>query len=466
MDDVLGSIAELREAYRRRRVSPVEVTRELLERAERLQPRINAFITITAERALAQARAAERRLRRGDGDGDGPPLLGVPITLKDLYDQRGVPTTAGSGLRREAAAAADAPVVGRLFRAGAVSLGKTNTHELAWGASGINPHFGAVRNPWDPERIAGGSSGGAGAAVAAGLGLVGMGTDTAGSVRIPAALCGVVGLKPTYGLVPVAGVVPLFPTLDHAGPLTRTVADAALVLSVIAGRDRADASSVRRPKEDYTATLGAGIEGMRVGMVAQQRENVEAEVLAAVDAAAGVLERLGARVVAVAWPEVPSTRGIVAEGAAVHRAAFEANPDGFGPDARRSLEAAMEIRAVDYLAALRSVGEVRARTEELFLAADGERVDVLVGPTMASPARRLDATSSATGALVRLTGAYNVAGIPAISVPCGFTSGGLPVGLQIAGRRFDEAAVLRVACAYEQASDWHLRRPAFGESSG
>jgi aspartyl-tRNA(Asn)/glutamyl-tRNA(Gln) amidotransferase subunit A len=457
MDELLGSVAALREAYRRRRVSPLEVTRELLTRAERLQPTLNAFVTITAEPALAQARAAERRLARGDGE--RLPLLGVPITLKDLYDQRGVPTTAGSALRRGAVAQRDATVVRRLFRAGAVSLGKTTMHELAWGASGINPHFGPTRNPWDSERIAGGSSGGAGAAVAAGLGLLGMGSDTAGSVRVPAALCGVVGLKPTYGLVPVTGMVPLFPTLDHAGVLARTVADAAAALSVVAGWPGAAPASGRHASGDAAASLGGGVRGLRVGVMAQQREDVADAVLAAVDAAVGVLTRLGARTVAVDWPELPSTQGITAEGAALHRAAYEASPAGLGPELRRSLERAMETRAVDYLAALAAIREIRRRADELFVGADGRPVDVLVGPTAAEPARRLDATGDHGRPLIRLTRTYNVVGLPAVSLPCGFTPDGLPVGLQIATRRFDEATLLRAAHAYEQATDWHQRRP-------
>ena len=463
-DAAWGSIGELKEAYRARRVSPVEVTRALIERAERAQPRVNAFIAITAERALARARETERRLMRGEGD-PAPgrfPLLGVPITLKDLYDQRGLPTTAGSAHRQGVIARADATVTRRLFRAGAISLGKTNTHELAWGVSCDNPHFGAIRNPWDVERIPGGSSGGAGAAVALGIGLVGMGSDTGGSVRIPAALCGVVGLKATYGLVPLTGIVPLYPTQDHAGPLTRTVADAALVLSTIAGYDRGDAASVRRARQRYEALLDGGVAGLRVGRVVRHREGVDGEVLAAVDGAAAVLERLGAKLVEVAWPDgtFPATRGaMAAEGGATHQAAFAADPEGFGPEARKSMERALEVRAVDYLAARRAIGELRGRTETLFVASDGGRVDVLLGPTTVTAAPRLDAPDDEMGALVRLTAPYNLAGVPAISVPCGFTKGGMPVGLQIAGRLFDEATVLRVAHAYERETEWHRRWP-------
>src|SRR5579859_5397318 len=240
---------------------------------------------------MRQARQAERRLMRGDN----APLIGVPITLKDLFDQRGVITTAGSVLRREAAAAQiDGPAVRRLFKAGAVSLGKTNLHEFAYGITSNNPHFGAVHNPWRLDRIPGGSSGGAGAAVAAGLGLVGMGSDTGGSIRIPAALCGVVGLKPTYGRVPKSGVWPLSASLDHAGPLSRTVADSAVVLDVIAGRDTSDPTSARQAIIPCSEAIGKPVTGLRVGVIEQQLSDLDPEVADSIEAAVGTLTRLGA----------------------------------------------------------------------------------------------------------------------------------------------------------------------------
>jgi aspartyl-tRNA(Asn)/glutamyl-tRNA(Gln) amidotransferase subunit A len=455
MDDLPGSIAALQQAYRRRQLSPVEVTRALLERAQRLQPLLRAFITVTPEQALAQAHAAERRLR----DGETSPLLGAPLTLKDVYDQRGVPTTAGSGLRRTAVATADAPLVRRLFRAGAISLGKTNLDELAYSGTGSNLHFGAVRNPWDLARRPGGSSAGAGAAVASGLGLVGMGSDTVGSIRVPAALCGVVGLKPTYGRVPTAGMVPLYASLDHAGPLSRTVADAAAVLQVVAGGSRADPRASSRARGDYVGALGAGIAEMRVGLVALPRTEVDGEVSAAVDAAVATLEQLGARVLPVTWPALPPVEGLSAEAAVTHRELLETNPDGLGPYVRRRLEQGMAVRAVTYLASQRTLRELRRQTGRLFRATTGEPVDVLLGPTLPRAATLLDGSDGAGGGWTRFTRPYNETGLPAITVPCGFTSRGLPIGLQVAGRPFAETDVLRVAHAYEQATDWHRRRP-------
>jgi aspartyl-tRNA(Asn)/glutamyl-tRNA(Gln) amidotransferase subunit A len=286
-----------------------------------------------------------------------------------------------------------------------------------------------------------------------------MGSDTVGSIRVPAALCGVVGLKPTYGRVPTAGVFPLFPSLDHVGPLSRTVADAAAVLQVIADGSRADPAAAHRPRRDYLGTLGAGVAGMCVGLVAQHRVDVDGEILAAVDAAAGTLERLGARVVPLEWPALPPVDGLGAEAAATHRATLAASPDGFGPDVRRRLEQGLAVRAVDYIAGLRTLRELRSRTEALFRTASGERVHVLLGPTVSRTATRLDDPDGALGWMSRFTRPYNETGLPAISVPCGFTAQGLPIGLQLASRPFAEADVLRVAHAYEQATDWHRRRP-------
>lgn len=455
------TISDLSLAYRRRELSPVEVTEALLERAAALQPALNAFITITADEALAQARLAEQRLLHG-----GPaPLLGIPITLKDLVDQNGVVTTAGHGLRRQTVATADAMIVQRLFRAGAISLGKTNTHEFAYSFTCINPHFGDVHNPWDVSRVPGGSSGGAGAAVATGIGIVGIGTDTGGSIRVPAALCGVVGLKPTYGRVPKAGVFPLSTSLDHVGPLSRTVADAAVVLSVIAGEHPSDPTSVQRPVDDYIHALREPVARLRVGVVTEHLEGLAADVAKAIDDALDVLRRLGVRVRPVEWPTLPLPNNAIvgAEGAAIHRAAFAAQPEAFGEDVQGFIRAGLAVRGVDYVDSLAALQRSRREVSTLF---DG--VDLLVGPTVAQAALTIEQSAALAradpGLLLRtfgrLTRPYNLTGLPAISVPCGFSSEGLPIGLQIAGRPFDESTILRLAHSYEQATDWHLRRPA------
>jgi len=462
-DTLPTTINGLTAAYRTRQLSPVEVTRALLERAEQTQPSLNAFITITAERALEQARRAEHEILRGGT----ALLLGIPITLKDLFDQRGVATTAGSALRRDAIADADAPVVGRLFAAGAVSLGKTNLHEFAYGVTNNNPHFGPVRNPWNSAHIPGGSSGGAGAAVAAGLGPVGMGSDTGGSIRIPASLCGVVGLKPTYGRVPKIGVFPLSNSLDHAGPLTRTVADAAIVLAVIAGYHVTDPTTVRHPLGSYLQVLGQPLAGLRVGVIEQHLQESDSEVAVLAQAAIETLSQQRAVIRRVIWPDlelIPAAQRPIqyAEASNVHRATLQATPEAYGADIRQRLEEGLSVRAVDYLAAQALRARLRAAAEQHF-----QDVDVLVGPTLPISAppigdpgvRVSDALAQSRSRLTRFTWPYNTTGFPALSVPCGFTNAGLPVGLQIGGRPFDEATILRVGHAYEQATAWHLQTP-------
>lgn len=461
--DLPQTVQALTDAYSRRELSPVEVTEVLLRRARDSQPTINAFIAITAEQAMEQARAAERMLARGGRT----PLLGIPVTLKDLFDQHGVPTTAGSSLRRDAFAEADAPVVRRMFEAGAISLGKTNLHECAYGITNDNPHFGAVHNPWDRTRIPGGSSGGAGAAVAAGIGPVAMGSDTGGSIRIPAALCGVVGLKPTYGRVPKAGVFPLSASLDHAGPLARTVADAASTLECIAGPSPDDPTSAARPVDRYTEALGRQIGGLRVGVIEQHMRDLAPEVGAAVEAAIGALSRLGAHVRRVSWPDYDDVRPAqsaiqYAEASAVHRASLEAHPEAYGDDVRQRLQEGLAVLAVDYIAAFEKQRRLKASIADLL-----REVDVLAGPTVPIPAQPIGqltlvfngAETTVRAQLTRFTWPYNITGLPAISVPCGFTSEGLPIGLQLGTRAFEEMTLLQAAHAYEQATEWHVRRP-------
>jgi aspartyl-tRNA(Asn)/glutamyl-tRNA(Gln) amidotransferase subunit A len=458
------TVARAAKALRARELSPLELTEAYLRRIERLNPRVNAYITVTAERALADARRATEELAAGRALG---PLHGIPVALKDLYETAGIRTTGGAKILGGHVPAQDCPVARRLREAGSVLLGKLNTHEFAYGVTTDNPHFGPTRNPWDLERIPGGSSGGSGAAIAAGLATATTGTDTGGSIRMPASVCGVVGLKPSYGLVSKAGVLPLSHLFDHAGPITRTVEDAALVLNAIAGYDPADASSVRVPAADFTAALGAGVRGLRVGVPRGYFfERLDDEVAEAVERALGELRRLGAEVRDVAIPGVEAGVAatfalVLAEAQAIHAESLRTRPADFGADVREILS----LPAPDASALLRAL---RTR-DELTAAMRGvlESVDVLVTPTTPITAVQIGQGAVRVGrfeepvltAMIRCTAPFNATHLPALSLPCGFTRAGLPVGLQIAGRPFDEATVLRAGRAYERATDWHTRTP-------
>ena len=462
---VYASIAELGALYQRKAVSPVEVTRAVLDRIEALDKDLKAYITVLREPAMQAARKAERAIRAGRSLG---PLHGVPVSLKDLFATKGIRTTSGSKINADHVPDRDSTVAARLAAAGAILVGKVNMHEFAFGPTGINPHYGTPRNPWDRQRVTGGSSSGSGAAVAAGLCHGSMGTDTGGSVRIPAALCGIVGLKPTYGRVSRAGVTTLAWSMDHPGPMTRTVRDAALMLQTIAGYDPADPASSRAKVPNYTRGLGARLKGLRVGLPTDYfRDLVDPEVEAAVQAAAKVLQGLGAKLVEVSLPHFqygPAISVVIltAEATAYHEPALRSRPDDYGADVRERLRLGHFLTATQYLNAQRARGamldDIRAafRTVDAILSPTAPivapRTDDL---TIQWPTRREDARS----ALPRLTRPWNLTGLPAISVPCGFTAGGLPIGLQVAGRPFDESTVLRLAHAYEQATEWHTRRP-------
>lgn len=450
---------------RARQLSPVELTEAYLQRIERLNPAINAFITITAEPARAQARRATEELADGIDRGA---LHGMPIALKDLFATAGIRTTAGSKVLAEWVPDTDSTAARKLHEAGAVLLGKLNTHEFAYGGTTVNPHYGPTRNPWDTERIPGGSSGGSAAAMAAGLVAGTLGTDTAGSIRVPAAFCGVVGLKPTFGRVSKAGVVPVSWSFDHVGPITRTVEDAALLLGVIAGYDPADFATMPVPVPDYTAGLALGVQGLRIGIPRPYFfELLDAEVRAAVEAALVVLRDLGAELRDIELPLTASGtagRGLVdmTEAYLYHNATVRTRPHDLGPDVLALLSRDLPDgqTLVAGLRACRALAEqMRARLEE---------VDVLATPTMPVVAPRIGETTltvdgqriALNAALLRCVSPFNATHLPALSVPCGFTAAGLPIGLQIAGRPFDEATVLRVGHAYEQATEWHLRRPA------
>jgi len=461
-------VLQAAELLRDRTITPIALTEAYLDRIERVDPSVNAYITATTDRALDDARRATDEIAAGRYRG---PLHGIPIALKDLYATAGIRTTAGSKVLAGWVPEHDCTVARLLREAGSVLLGKLNTHEFAYGATTNNPHYGPTRNPWNLDHIPGGSSGGSGAAVAAGLALATMGSDTGGSIRMPAAFCGVVGLKPTYGRVSKAGVVPLSWSFDHAGPLTRTVRDAALLLQATAGYDPADASTVRIPAGDYVGALGdieAGIKGMRIGVPRGYFfDLLDDDVRAAVEQALALLRELGATVRDVEVPGLGETvrpffGAMHAEAQAYHAETFAAQREKFGEDVAAHL-ARPGLDAAGLIAAFRSCC---ALTEAACIVL--EEVDVLVTPTAPTAAPRIGQTELIVGGLPRrvsetlaaLTWPFDATHLPALSLPCGFTAAGLPIGLRIAGRPFDEATVLHAGHAYEQATDWHLRRPA------
>lgn len=457
----LETIIELAPRLRRKEVSPLELTRACLDRIEKLNPTLNAFITVTAESALAEARGAENEIARGDWRG---PLHGIPIALKDLIDTAGARTTAGSALYQKRMPAEDAEVVRRLRRVGAVILGKNNLHEFAYGGSSLVSFFGDVHNPYNPAHIAGGSSGGSAVAVAAGLCYAAIGTDTAGSIREPAALCGCVGLKPTYGRVSARGVIPLSWSLDHVGPLAASVGDAAVVLQAIAGYDSLDTCSVHVPVADYVSAFSSGPEGARSLRIGVPRrhfyDDLDAEVSAAVDRALAVIGTLVAEVRDVQI-EVPSDRTVqAAESYAYHAENVAQTPELYQPETLRRIRSGANFTVAEYIQRRFDLDRERRQAHDFFA-----EVDLLVTPTTPIPAptiaelkRDPAALRPAELTLLRNTRPFNVWGLPAISVPCGFTKGGLPIGLQIAGPQWREDLVLRLASAYEQATEWRKQQ--------
>ena len=453
------TISEAAARIGRRELSPVELTQACLDRISGIDPRLNAFITVTADDALRAAREAEEAIARGDQRG---PLHGIPLALKDLFATAGVRTTAGSRILADRVPEEDSDAAQRLAAAGAVILGKLNLHEFAFGATGVNPHYGPARNPWNTERITGGSSSGSGAAVAAGECFAALGTDTGGSIRIPASLCGIVGLKPTFGRVSRRGVIPLSWSLDHVGPLARTVEDTAIVLQALAGRDPLDQSSSDAPVPDYHAGLKDGVKGLRVGIPARFFfESLDPEVERAVRAAVAKLEELGAATEDVPVPYIDEIPGAVTaimlpEALAYHQTWMAQRPEDYGDDVRYRLELGATFLAVHYVQAqrLRELA-VSAWKREVF-----SRVDILATPATPTVAGPIDKSGlDQTFSLIRNTSPINLLGLPAVSLPCGLTSDGLPIGLQLIGRWFDEETVLRAAHAYEQATEWHERRP-------
>lgn len=465
------TLAKAARLIKAKKVSSVELTRACLERIEHLQPILSAFITVTADYAMRQARKADRQVAKGEYRG---PLHGIPITLKDLYFTKGIRTTAGSRILEDFVPDHDAASAARLFEAGAVLLGKTNLHEWACGVTTDNPFFGTCHNPWKHGYIPGGSSGGSATAVASSMGFASLGSDTGGSIRIPAHMCGIVGHKPTYGLVPRQGILPESWSFDHSGPMTRTAEDAALVLQVIAGPDARDPSCLAGRPPRFRRGIGGGIKGLRVGVPRHYYfDQVHPEIEAAVRKAIACFAELGAKLVEIEVPEAEIGMDCCfviawAEAAHYHREWIRTRPQDYGDDLRDLLESAMLYLATDYLQAQR----VRARVRDAY-ARVFERVDLLLSPTGPLPATAHGAldmkigkrTVSVMESAASFTAIANVTGEPACSVPCGFTSQGLPIGLMIHGAAMQDALVLRAAHAYERANDWHERRPELGMDS-
>jgi len=448
------TIREAAEALRLRRFSSVELTTAALARIQRLDSTLRAFITVTAEQALMRARQADDELTAGRHRG---PLHGVPIALKDIFLTRGVRTTAGSRIYENFVPDHDAAVVERLEAAGAVPLGKTNMHELAYGITSANPHFGSVRNPWNTERSPGGSSGGSGAAVAAGMAYAAMGSDTGGSIRIPASFCGVVGLKPTYGRVSRYGAMPLAWSLDHMGPLVRSVRDAALVLNAIAGHDRRDTTSSRHPVVDFVPEEGCSIRGLRVGFPEGFFfERLDPDVESSVRGAFARAKSLGATIKPVALPDMAALTAIgrvilLCEATAAIEPHLRQRAS-FGPDVLALFDQGRLLPATDYIHAQR----LRKKMQREF-ARVWQEVDLLIVPATPNTSPRVGENTIRLGgqdedvrlATTRLVRGFNVLGLPALSMPCGLSGKGLPIGLQIAGPPMEEALILRAGAALE-----------------
>jgi aspartyl-tRNA(Asn)/glutamyl-tRNA(Gln) amidotransferase subunit A len=456
----LDTIQAISNRLRTGSVSPVELTSQCLDRIQALNPALNAFITVTADSAMQQARESEAELREGKWRG---PLHGIPIGLKDLIDTADVRTTAASALYQDRIPNADAEVVRRLKAAGAVLLGKQNLHEFAYGGSSLVSHFGEMHNPWNLDHITGGSSGGSAAAVAAGLGYAAIGTDTAGSVREPAAFCGVVGLKPTYGRVSVRGIIPLALSFDHVGPITRCVADAALLLEVLAGHDPDDPYSIAAPASDFTQALRLNPKKLRVGIPRSYFfEALQPEVASATSQALTVIASLVASVDDIKVAVNTDRTLQSAESYNMHAANIAASPELYQPETLKRLQAGAATRS-EQLAPLREeLAKIRREIGKVF-----SHCDLLVTPTMPVPAptiRELKENPAhlrpAELEMLRNTRPVNVWGLPAISIPCGFTAQGLPVGVQLIGPPWREDLVLGLAFAYEQATAWHKRVPA------
>lgn len=469
-DHVRPTIQQLSKQIRDRAISPVELTRDCLGRIEKLNPKLNAFITVLADSALNQARRAEHEIHGGKYRGQ---LHGIPIGLKDLIDTAGVRTTAASALYKDRIPTEDAEVVRRLRAAGAIILGKQNLHEFAYGGSSMISFFGEVHNPWDTSRITGGSSGGSAASVAAGLGLAAVGSDTAGSIRLPAACCGVVGIKPTYGRVSARGVIPLSWSYDHLGPIVNSVYDAAVMLQVLAGYDPADPAGIDAPVPDFAGAIATHtahpvthpLPKLRVGVLrAFFFDDLHTEIAAAIEKAITIFRELHAEIREVKL-EVSTDRKLAsAEAYAYHESFVASSPELYQPATLARIQSGAKVSAAEALRATRDLQASRHAIRKIF---DEDGVDVLLTPTVPIPPPAIadlekhpDSLRPQELIMLRNTRPFNVWAIPTISVPCGFTKDGLPIGLQLAAAPWREDVVLQAALAYEQATEWHKQRPS------
>jgi aspartyl-tRNA(Asn)/glutamyl-tRNA(Gln) amidotransferase subunit A len=449
------TICELSRKIRGRSISPVELTHDCLDRIDKLNSKLNAYITVTAENALDRARLAEREIYRGMYLG---PLHGIPIGIKDIIDTAGVRTTAASALFKDRVPAEDAEVVRRLRAGGAIILGKQNLHEFAYGGSSMISYFGEVHNPWDTTRIAGGSSGGSAASVAAGLGFAAVGTDTAGSIRLPAAFCGIVGLKATYGRVSAKRVIPLSSSYDHVGPLANSVYDAALMLQVLTGRGSGDPCA----EPSFISAFDELPSKLRIGVPrAFFFEDLHPEVAEAVEKAIEVFSGLRTEIHDVEL-EVPTDRTLSsAEAYAYHESYVASSPELYQPATLARIKSGAKTSASDILRASRELQASRDAIRKIF-----EEVEVLLTPTVpipppaiASLREKPDDLRRQELLMLRNTRPFNVWGIPAISLPCGFTKDGMPIGLQLASAPWQGKLLLQAAQEYEQATGWHKMRP-------
>lgn len=457
------SATELAHAFSTKELSPVEVLKSLLARIEVLDSKLHAFIRLDADAAMQAAVQAEREIFSGRIRG---PLHGIPVGIKDIIDVAGLPTTAHSRILLENNAKADASVIGKLREAGAVIIGKLATHEFAIGGPSFDLPFPPARNPWNPDHHPGGSSSGSGAGVAAGLFPLALGTDTGGSVRNPASACGIVGLKPTYGLVSRRGVFPLSFTLDHVGPLTRTVADNALLLNAIAGHDPADPGSASTQVRNFGHMLDRGVRDVRIGFVRHFHEHdlpAHPEVAAALEDVARVLQAEGAQVHTVSLPALTEFAGInrvilCSEAWSIHASWLRERPGDYGKLARRRLLPGVFMSAGDYVGAQRRRAEVIAAVEDRL-----RDYDVLLCASSMDPSSRMDDPDETARTYPRQARTpFNVTGHPALAMMAGLARNGLPLSVQFVGRYFDDATVMRVAAAYERATGWHRKKPPFG----
>ena len=460
------TITDLAPRIERGELSPVELTQHLLDIIEKRQPRLNAFITVTAEHALAQARQAEQEIQAGNYRGK---LHGIPYAAKDLFYTKGIKTTIGSKIMDDFVPGFDCAVVEKLTAAGAVMLGKAGLHEWAYGITSNNPHYGAIRNPWDTDRIPGGSSGGSTSALAGGLCSFSLGSDTGGSIRIPSSFCGLVGLKPTFGRVSRYGVFPLGHTLDHAGPFGSTVRDTTEVYRAMAGGDPRDESCADRPLIEPSLGPEPSLAGRKLGVPENfYFDDLHPDIEAAVRKAISVLEDLGAELVSIKVPDIEEFNEIarlilLAEATSVHEKRLQERRSDFGDDVRALFDQGRFVRASEYLNAQRRRRALIDAFNELLA-----QVDAIVTPTISVPPAKIGQNTLLLAgvehnvriATTRNVRALNLTGLPLLSVPCGLTAENLPIGLQIIGRLWDEAGILEIGYAYEQATDWHAKRPA------